>query len=266
MFQGRRSSVAGQRCRRSGRPAGCQIDARGQEEESAAEGYRQTMNVESSVASAPPKARDAGELFEYSFAGPVTVKKGESAMLPFLQQKIETRKLLIYSESFGLNPMDAAEITNTTGKTLDGGPITVYDAGTYAGEALVETVKAGDKRLISYGVDLGTRVTTKFDSSRDVVREIHFRRGVLTARSAIEETKTYTIHNVDAKAEDADHRASRSVTATSSSTRSRSETTANAYRFEVKLAPVRHRNFSGYGRASHRSDLPDHQYDAGRDR
>jgi len=38
--------------------------------------------------------------------------------------------------------MDAAEISNSTGKTLDGGPITVYDGGAYAGEALMETVKA----------------------------------------------------------------------------------------------------------------------------
>ena len=91
-------------------------------------------------------ARDLGDLFEYRFATPVTVKQGESAMLPFLQQKLGARKLLIYSESYGLNPMNAAELTNSTGKTLDGGPITVYDANTYAGEALVETVKAGDKR------------------------------------------------------------------------------------------------------------------------
>ena len=105
-------------------------------------------------------------------------------MLPFLQQKIGARKLLVYSESYGLNPRDAAELTNNTGKTLDGGPITVYDTGSYAGEALVETLPMGDKRLISYGVDLGTRVTTAFDSSQAVVREIHFKRGVLTTRSA----------------------------------------------------------------------------------
>jgi hypothetical protein len=204
--------------------------------------FRQTVNVESSVASTA-EGSDAGELFEYSFAGPVTVKKGESAMLPFLQQKIDTRKLLIYSESFGLNPMNAAEITNSTGKTLDGGPITVYDANTYAGEALVETVKAGDKRLISYGVDLGTRVTTKFDSSRDVVREIHFRRGVLTARSAVDETKTYTIHNVDAKAktliiEHAQRYGYKLLN------QKPSEITANAYRFEVKLAPTATETFA----------------------
>jgi len=181
------------------------------------------------------EGRDAGELFEYSFSGPVTVKKGESAMLPFLQQKLKTRKLLIYSENFGLHPMDAAEITNTTGKTLDGGPITVYDAGSYAGEALVETVKAGDKRLISYGVDLGTRVTTKFNSDIAVVREVHVRRGVLTARSAVEETKTYTIRNVDGKAKTllVEHSQRPGFKLLSQAP---VETTSNAYRFEVKLA------------------------------
>jgi len=154
--------------------------------------------VASSTLAPTTTARDLGELFEYRFSTPVTVKQGESAMLPFLQQKLGARKLLIYSESYGLNPMNAAELTNSTGKTLDGGPITVYDANAYAGEALVETLKAGDKRLISYGVDLGTRITTKIDSAAANVREIHLRRGVLTTRNAIQETKTYTINNVDA--------------------------------------------------------------------
>ncbi len=152
---------------------------------------------------------DLGELFEYRFSTPVTVKKDESAMLPFLQQPIGARKLLIYSESYGEHPMNAAELNNSTAKTLDGGPITVFDAASYAGEALMTTLKAGDKRLISYAVDLGTRITTQFDSSRELVREIHVNRGMLTARLAMDETKTYTIRNVDQKAEDADHRASR---------------------------------------------------------
>ena len=143
---------------------------------------------------------DVGELFEYRFSTPVTVKKDESTMLPFLQQPIGARKLLIYSESYGEHPMNAAELNNSTAKTLDGGPITVFDAASYAGEALMTTLKAGDKRLISYSVDLGTRVTTQFDSSRELVREIHVNRGMLTARLALDETKTYTIRNVDQKA------------------------------------------------------------------
>ena len=188
----------------------------------------------SSIA-ATADTRQAGELFEYSFAAPVTVKQGESAMLPFLQQKIGARKLLVYSENYGLNPRDAAELTNNTGKTLDGGPITVYDAGTYAGEALVETLPMSDKRLISYGVDLGTRVTTAFDSSQAVVREIHFQRGILTTHSALQETKTYTVKNVDAKAKTLviEHNQRPGYTLME---RKPTETTPNAYRFQSSWA------------------------------
>ncbi len=190
---------------------------------------------ESSIA-ASAQGREAGDLFEYSFANPVTVKQGESAMLPFLQQKLNARKLLIYSENFGLHPMNAAEISNSTGKTLDGGPITVYDAASYSGEALVETLKAGDKRLISYGVDLGTRVTTKFDSSKQVVREVHYSRGTLSSKIAAEEVKTFTIKNVDAKAKTViiEHPLRYGYKLLDQKP---SETTSNAYRFEVKLAP-----------------------------
>lgn len=187
-----------------------------------------------STVSQATETREIGDLFEYSFSSPVTVKQGESTMLPFVQQKVNARKLLIYTENMGVNPMNAAELINSTGKTLDGGPITVYDAGAYAGEALVETFKAADKRLISYGIDLGTRVSTAWDSSREDVREIHSKRGMLTTRAAVEETRTYTIRNVDAKEktliiEHAQRQGYRLVN------QKPAETTANAYRFEVKL-------------------------------
>jgi len=191
--------------------------------------------VASSV-TAPAEAAERGELFEYRFETPVTVRNGESAMLPFLQQEVAARKLLIFSTAASEFPRNAVEIGNTTGKTLDGGPITVFDGNAYAGEALMETVKAGDKRLVSYAVDLGTRVATKLDSSSDLVREIHVRRGVLTVRTAQRETKTYTIHNVDAKAKTliVEHAIRQGCRLTSTQP---SETTASAYRFEVKLRP-----------------------------
>lgn len=181
------------------------------------------------------ESRDLGDLFEYSFSTPVTVKKNESTMLPFVQQKIGARKLLIYAESYGQNPMSAAELTNSTRKTLDGGPITVFEGASYSGEALMEPLRAGDKRLISYAVDLGTRITTQFDATRDFVREVHVSRGMLTSRSAVQETKTYTIRNVDAKAKTLiiEHPVRQGYRLL---TLKPIETTFNAYRFEVKLA------------------------------
>lgn len=189
-----------------------------------------------STIAATAEGRERGELFEYRFEAPVTVRKGESAMLPFVQQKISARKLLIYSETGSVHPRHAAELANSTGKTLDGGPVTVFDEGAYAGEALLETLKAGDKRLISYGVDLGTRLTTQFDSSAARVREVHLRRGVLTATSAMRETRTYTIHNVDQKPKVLiiEHPARQGYKLLNQKP---VEATTSAWRFEVKLSP-----------------------------
>jgi hypothetical protein len=191
--------------------------------------------------STPASANELGELFEYRIAQPVTIRQDESAMLPFLQQEIGARKLLIYSDPSSQHPTNAAELTNNTGKTLDGGPITVYD-GTYGGEALMETLKAGDKRLISYAVDLGTRITQAFGSKEAVVREIHASRGVLSTKSAAEETRTYTVRNVDQKAKTLiiEHPVRHGYTLLNQKP---AEKTANAYRFEIQLAPGASREF-----------------------
>ncbi len=176
-----------------------------------------------------------GELFEYNFAAPVTIKKNQSAMLPFLQDKIGARKLLIYTERDSEHPVNAAEITNDTSKTLDGGPITVYDGGAYAGEALFETLKPGDKRLIGYAVDYGTRITTAFEAEEERLQEIHVADGTLRLRYSQRQTKTYTIRNVDAKPKTLilQQEGVNQYTVVSPKP---SERTATAYRFEVKLA------------------------------
>jgi hypothetical protein len=188
-----------------------------------------------SAITAAASGGELGELFEYRFGNAVTVRKNESAMLPFLQQDITARKLVVFRDGGGQNPLHSMEITNSTGKTLDGGPITVYEGGGYAGEALVETLKENDKRLISYGVDLGTRITTAFDSKAEVVREVHVRRGVLATKAAVAETKTFIIRNVDAEPKTIviEHPVRGGYTLVGMK---ETEKTGDAYRFEVKVA------------------------------
>lgn len=188
----------------------------------------------SSVAPAGP-AQEIADLFEYTIANPVTVRKDGSSMMPFLQQKIAARKLIIYSDSGKPNPFSAAEITNNTGKTLDGGPITVFDAGAYAGEALVETFKNADKRFINYGVDLGTRVATNLDSRNDGVREVHAHNGLLVAKSALVQKKTYSVVNVDARAKTLIVEHPVRIGFHLIDTPKPTETTSAVYRFEIAL-------------------------------
>ncbi len=188
----------------------------------------------STVADLGP-AGELADLFQYSIRNPVTVKKNQSAMLPFLQQKIAARKLIIYSDTSRPNPLNAAELTNDSGLTLDGGPITVFDAGAYAGEALVETIKAKDKRFISYGVDLGTRISTNQDSHNDNVRAVHAHNGMLTIKNAIVAKKTYAVHNVDAKAKTLIIEYPVRLGYTLIDTAKPIETARDVYRFEIKV-------------------------------
>ena len=194
----------------------------------------QTVTVAGTSSVAGATGATLGELFEYNFPSPVTIKKNQSAMLPFLQDKISARKLLIWTLNDGEHPVNAAEVTNNTAKTLDGGPITVFDSGAYAGEALFETLKAGDKRLIGYAVDYGTRVERDNDGGPKILRDISSKNGVLNLRYAERQSAIYRVKNVDTKpktlivqqeANDYKIISPKPV-----------ERTATAYRFEVQLA------------------------------
>ena len=157
------------------------------------------QRMATSTVVANTEAQEAGELFEYRFGQPASVKAGESLLIPFVQQKISARQIYIWNSSEGAHPQRAAELKNTTGKTLDGGPVTVYAPEGYTGESLLSTLKAGDKRFITFAVDLGTKVTTKFDTNSQVVRSVKAERGIVTMKSVMEQRTTYTISNVDAK-------------------------------------------------------------------
>jgi len=157
------------------------------------------LRAATSTVIADTEAQEAGELFEYKFNQPASVKAGQSLLLPFVQQKIAARQIYIWNRDGGAHPQRAAELKNNTGRTLDGGPVTVYSPEGYAGESLLNTLKAGDKRFITFAVDLGMKVTTKFDTSAEVVRSVKAEHGVITTKTSVEQRTTYTISNVDAK-------------------------------------------------------------------
>jgi hypothetical protein len=92
-------------------------------------GFGGGVYTANSSVTAIARANEIADLFEYRIDRPVTVRKNESAMLPFLQDKIKACKLLIYSSANEQHPLKAVELTNSTSKTLDEGPITVYDGG-----------------------------------------------------------------------------------------------------------------------------------------
>jgi hypothetical protein len=110
---------------------------------------------------------ELGDLFEYRIQNPVTVSRNRSALIPIVQTKMDGERVSIYNESVRAErPMGGMMLTNTTPLTFEGGSLTVLDRDAYAGEALMERLKPKEQRLISFALDLGTRVSaeTKGDS------------------------------------------------------------------------------------------------------
>lgn len=148
-------------------------------------------------AAAQARAQSIGEVFQYELERPVTIERQRSAMLPILSSPVESRRVSIFSVGDGsTNPMRGVEITNTSDNQLMPGPISVYDAGSYAGDAQIGHVPAGDTRLLAYAVDLDVTATTK-DEAREQFRTLKFVKGVCYMTFEYELTSNYAFVNKD---------------------------------------------------------------------
>jgi hypothetical protein len=77
---------------------------------------------------------------------------------------------------------------------LPAGPITVYDGGTYAGDALIEFFPENEKRIISYGEDLSVSGSAGSANSR-IVTAVTVSAGVMTINRRQNYERTYTLRN-----------------------------------------------------------------------
>lgn len=146
------------------------------------------------AALAAANSQQVGDLFEYKLKEPITIMKNRSALVPIIQSQVAAEKVSVWRENSG-RARAALWLTNTTGSTLDGGTFSVLDDETFAGEGIFEPIRAGEKRLISYAVDLGLQATTRFDSIQTPVTRVRLNKGMLVQDSEVREKKTYTIRN-----------------------------------------------------------------------
>ena len=149
------------------------------------------------VAFADATTESIGELFQYHIAHPVTILKNQSALIPIVQAKVEGEAVSIFNEqSRQLFPLNGLRLKNTTGLTLDGGPITVIQGDSYAGEALIDRFKPGETRFISYAIDTGIHVSTVGGSEPRTLSQIRVVNNVVQMSLTNVESKTYKISNI----------------------------------------------------------------------
>jgi hypothetical protein len=109
-----------------------------------------------------------GELFQYVVSAPVTVGRGQSAMVPIVEARLPYRKDLIYNGAkMPVHPVATVRMNNNTGLTLERGPVTALEGLEYVGEAVLPFTTAGDEMVVSYAVELGVRVRETVKSEQE---------------------------------------------------------------------------------------------------
>lgn len=149
------------------------------------------------------QAANVGELFQYKIDTPVTLRRHESAMLPIVNASITAKKVSIFNPNVqAKHPLNGLKLTNDSGKHLMQGPITVFDGGTYAGDAEIKDIGEKSERLISYALDLDTEVANETKSQPDQLTSVRIAKGTLIASRKYQRTQNYTVKNSGHHAKD----------------------------------------------------------------
>ena len=201
-----------------------------------------SLSLNAVVVSNPPliesvaSAARMGELFQYTVNN-VSLARQKSAMLPIVADSITAERVSIFNASVLPNhPLNGVRVTNTTGKHLLQGPVTVLDEGGYAGDAQIDNLPPGQQRLLSYGIDLDVRVNAGISSQNSVVLTGRIARGLLFVDQKNVSVREYHVDNRSGKAKVLITEHPITAGASLVGTQKPVETTDSTYRFQSTVA------------------------------
>ncbi|QSH91650.1 DUF4139 domain-containing protein [Treponema medium] len=183
-------------------------------------------------------AGNAGEMFAFTPSKPITLERQQSTMIPLTIAALPAEKYSVFSSipyNRNVNPKFCISIENTSGLKLPAGPITVFDGGEYAGDALLEFLPEAEKRLIAYGDDIEVTGSKRADSTR-TIETVKMADGIMTASYRQVQSTTYLIKNTDKKERTVIVEHTKNAGYELTAQQALAETTANKYRFKFKAA------------------------------
>jgi hypothetical protein len=93
------------------------------------------------------------------------------------------------------NPRLGARLENNTDIPLEAGPVTFFQETRYSGEAVLDYLPRGEKRLVSYGLDYDIQVSSKAQSQPQNATRMTVSKGVAVVYYESTLTTTYEIRN-----------------------------------------------------------------------
>jgi hypothetical protein len=140
---------------------------------------------------------EVGEQFFYRVDAPVTIARRTSAMLPIISTDLSGERVSIFTPGEGRNPMRGLRFENDSGMPLLPGPISVYDAGAYAGDAQIAHTPGGAERLLAYALDSEVEIDSAQTSSNEIMSFSLSASGLVERRLRQSSTTSYSLKNLD---------------------------------------------------------------------
>ncbi len=191
------------------------------------------------VADTAVAAMRLGTLFHYTIPD-VTLARRQSALLPIVVDTVPIERVAIYNASvLATHPLDGVRLRNTTGKDLLQGPVTVLDSGSYAGDARIADLPAGDSRFLSYAVDLDVVVNRIEHPIVDVLIGAKISNGALLVKRKSRLVRVYDIDNRGKTDKTVIVEEPRTFAWSLADSAKPAETTASVYRFDQPVAAGR---------------------------
>ena len=187
--------------------------------------------------SAAATGGQVGELFQYVIEKAVSLPRQQSAMLPILNQQVSGERYSLFNVNTDpTHPLNAVKLKNSSTLHLMQGPITVFDAGTYAGDAQITDLAPGAEQLVTYALDLDTEVAAAPGGSPSTLESVRISHGLFFMTVKAQQETDYAIRNNGTK--------NRTVLVehpyqsdwTLASPRDALERTRDSYRFAVPVA------------------------------
>ncbi|HZC22145.1 MAG TPA: hypothetical protein VE866_02315, partial [Candidatus Binatia bacterium] len=188
------------------------------------------------------QTQEVGDLFEYKLKDRVTIRKNQSALVPILQTRVDAEKVSVWNSSEN-SVLRALWINNDSNLTLDGGSFNVLEGDAFAGEGLMDAIKPGEKRLLSYAADLGLLVDAKQKTEKQRITKISISHGAMIQSTEERQEETYTIRNRDSAARTliVEHPARVGWKLTDGETPA--ESSSSYYRFRIGIDPKKTTTF-----------------------
>jgi hypothetical protein len=129
----------------------------------------------------------------------MNVPGGSSAMVSILKTEADGEVVYLFDpdsphgdESF---PFKAIRLRNPTDSVLESGPVTVFSAGRFIGEGLVEPIPARSIAFVPFALDRQVVVERKNNERDEIARIITVQRGVFSTEAKHTRRTTFTLHN-----------------------------------------------------------------------